>query len=307
MSETDSLSTKTSTVKEKNETTRGATTPGTLRTSNPDLSLKIQEAPSPGQKRKRGVVIPETPPDEESDKQQTSPVLDVVELPKRTILSCNQPEKIVLIVDTALDETCEENQEQPLAMLKQAIQMFLLNKSAIDERHQFALMSLNSNEANWLVDFTSDINLIVRELERLKDCAVEDIFDLNSVFDLIKENVTLEPVKEDQTVPPTFVVRVILCYARSYTIPQLTKTKEIECLLTSPYFTVDTVMIHEPPSSDNHCAKISKLLQEIDNKGFAYFFSVERKKSDLLVAMAKLLGHSLQRPIQSIAKYSIKG
>lgn len=233
------------------------------------------------------------------------------EIPERTVMPCNQQEKIILVVDTALDENSSEFQLQggvscmPLTILKRGIEMFLVNKSMIDQRHQYALVTLNENEANWVLDFTSDINKVLKELHCVKECNAEDIFNLNSLFDVINEHVTLEPVKEDSMIPPAYVVRTILLYARSYTLPELSKIEEVESLLTSPYFTFDVLFTHEPPNTDNNCAKIAKLLQEIDVKGFAYFFSVARNAPDLFVAMAKLLSHPLQRPVQRVAKYGI--
>lgn len=233
------------------------------------------------------------------------------EIPERTVIPCNQPEKIVLVVDTALDENCTEFKTQdgesctPLMMLARGIEMFLRNKCAIDPRHQYALIILNENEAKWMLDFTSDANRVLKVLHSLEECNTEDIFSLNSLFDAINEHVMLEPAKEDLMIPPGYIVRAILFYARSYTLPEITRSEEVESLLSSPYFTFDILMTHEPPDTANKCANISKVLQNIDTKGFAYFFSVARNTADLYVAMAKLLSHPLQRPVQRVAKYTI--
>lgn len=233
------------------------------------------------------------------------------EIPERSVMPCNQLEKIIFVVDTALDDNCSLFQLNegvtctPLALLKRAIEMFLTSKSAFDQKHQYALVVLNENESNWILDFTADVNKFLKELYALKECHAEDIFNLNSLFNVINEYVSLEPVKDDSMIPPAYVVRTVLCYARSYTLPELTKTEEVENLLNSPYFTFDILMTHEPPNTDNNCAKIAKILQEIDVKGFAYFFSVARSAPGLFVAMAKLLSHPLQRPIQRLANYKL--
>lgn len=235
-----------------------------------------------------------------------------IQIPERSVMPCNQPEKIVLVVDTAVDENFSEFHLAdgvsctPLVMLKRGIEMFVLNKNAIDRRHQFALVVLNENAAIWILDFTNDVVKVLKYLQGLRECNAEDIFDLNSVFDVIEEEVSLDGLKVDSVIPPAFVVRVILFYARSYTLPELTMSEEVAGLLNSPYFTFDVLMTHEPPSADNNSAKIAKVLREIDIKGFGYFFSVARNAVDLFVGMAKLLSHPLQRPVQSIANYRIE-
>lgn len=234
-----------------------------------------------------------------------------VKTPERSVLPCNQPERIILVVDTALDENSSEFHLQedvtcvPLEMLKLGIEIFLTNKNAIDQKHQYALVILNENEANWILNFTSDVKKVLKELHSLNECNAEDIFNLNSVFDVINENVNLEFINDEAMVPPAYIVRTILFYARSYTIPELTRTEYVEKLLNSPYFTFDILMTHEPPNTDNNCGKIAKILQEIDVKGFSYVFSVARDAPELFTVMAKLLSHPLQRPVQHAAKYNI--
>lgn len=270
---------------------------------------------------------PEPPKEEEKDADDDTVINDSAneeisfiendneidfEIPERSVMPCNQLEKIIFVVDTALDDNCSLFQLKetvtftPLALLKRAIEMFLTSKSLFDQKHQYALVVLNENESTWVLDFTNDVNRFLKELFALKECHAEDIFNLNSLFDVINENVILEPVKDDDSmIPPAFVVRTILCYARSYTLPELRKTEVVESFLNSPYFTFDILMTHEPPNTDNNCAKIAKILQEIDVKGFAYFFSVARSAPELFVAMAKLLSHPLQRPIQRLANYKL--
>lgn len=234
-----------------------------------------------------------------------------ITIPQRTLPSSNVPEKIVIVLDRALDENCTSfeimsgKKYSPLFMLQHAIKLFLHNKIAIDNQHEFALVFLNENSATWIHDFTSSPQDIIRTMQSDTECEPEDIFDLNSLFGLIAKRVELDIPKNNLLVPPTFVVRTVLLYGRSYSIPQLSKMNEIKELLDSPYFTLDVIMTHEPPSSGNHCSKIFKVLQEIDTKGFGYSFSVSRNASDLHLAMAKILSHPLQRMHQLNAKYDI--
>jgi len=237
----------------------------------------------------------------------------IIDTPQRSLPTYNVPEKIIIVLDRASDENCTNFEMSsgknytPLFMLQHALQIFLFNKSFIDNRHEFALISLNESTAAWVHNFTNSAQDIIASVKAITEfpCEPEDIFDLNSVFDIINKEVDLSPPNADPTIPRAEIVRTILLYGRSYSIPQLTKTNEIEKLLSSPQFTVDVVMTHEPPDSANHCDRIFKSLQEIDTKGFAYSFSVSRNASELHSAMGKILSHPLQRPYQPGAKYDI--
>lgn len=233
------------------------------------------------------------------------------EIPERSLPSYNLPEKIVIVIDTAQDEVSTDfqlsngNSCTPLSMLKCAIEIFLHNKHSIDDNHEYALVILNENTASWILDFTNNIQDILKSLRNLEDCHTEDIFDLNSLFDVINKNIAIPCTKASLVVPPQYVVRAIMLYGRSFTVPQLTRTNEIDNILSSPYFTFDVLMTHEPPSADNNCNKIFKVFQNLDTKGFAYFFTVSRNVIALHTAMAKLLSHPLQRPVQKQANYTV--
>lgn len=229
----------------------------------------------------------------------------------RTLPNYNVPEKIIIVLDHACDENITDfemnsgKKYTPLFMLQHALKIFLHSKSSIDSKHEYALMLLNANSATWVHSFTNSPQDILASLEGIIEtpCEPEDIFNLNTIFNLIKEEVELCPSQED--VPPAYVVRVILLYGRSYSIPQLQRTMEIEELLSSPYFIVDVIMTHEPPDSANHCERIFKALQQIDIKGYGYSFSVSRNASDLHCAMAKILSHPLQRIHQQDINYDM--
>lgn len=236
---------------------------------------------------------------------------DIIKIPVRMLPSYNVPEKIVIILDRAEDEVStffelnNGSKLKPLDMLKDALKFFLNNKNAIDNKHEFALVTLNENSASWAHDFTSNVQNIIQELNDVEECETEDIFDMGTVFDLINKNVTVPTPKADLIIPPPFVVRAIFLYNRSITMPQIKLTEEISDLLTSPYFTFDVTMTHEIPDSSNKCNLIFKELQQLDTKGFAFFFPVSRSPSLLYVAMAKLLSHPLQRCAQKDANYKL--
>lgn len=239
---------------------------------------------------------------------QISKEAELVNTVERAVPAYNVPEKIVIAIDISQDEIYSNFKLsngvscKPLAMLKRAIHLFLYNKQALDTAHQYALVLLNENTASWILDFTSNVKAFLAELDKIEECTTEDIFNLNSLFNVINENVSIPHESKEESVPPPYVVRVILFYGRSYTLPKIDRS-EASMLLDSAYFTLDILMTHEPVNTNNYCAEILKILENLDTKGFGYFFTVARNPLLLLTSTAKLLSHPLQRPIQSQAKY----
>lgn len=234
---------------------------------------------------------------------------------KCTLPMVNVKEKIIIVLDRAEEDICTPfklpNFEQihPLAMLKRGIELFLHNKQRINKKHEYAFLVLNEDSVSWLVDFTNNINNIIKALGYVDACkTTEDIFNLNLLFDIISQHIQVpELYKEENVVmPPNYVVRIILFYGRSYTIPQIEQTPEIKEFLKAPYLTLDMVMTHESIDGDNKCHQIATVLQNLDQKGFSYFFSVERDMKTLFNSMGRLLGHPLQRPIQKGGIYAMK-
>ncbi|KAK5650062.1 hypothetical protein RI129_001091 [Pyrocoelia pectoralis] len=229
------------------------------------------------------------------------------------LLSYNVPEKIIIVLDRGYDENCtyfelnSNKKYSPLFMLQHALKIFLHNKSQINSEHQFSIIQLDEYSATWVHDFTNSVQDILASVRSITDvpCETEDIFDLNKVFDIINDKLELSSLSYSTVNPPSYVVHIILLYGRSYSLPKLTRTPDVEKLLDSPYCTVDVVMTHEPPDSGNNCEQIFKSLQEIDMKGSSYAFSVSRNASDLHSAMAKILSHPLQRPHKATANYNL--
>ncbi|KAI4458123.1 hypothetical protein MML48_7g00007146 [Holotrichia oblita] len=236
---------------------------------------------------------------------------EVIKIPARKLPPYNVPEKIIIILDRAEDEvsTCFElnngNKLKPLDMLKDSVKFFLNMKNSFDNKHEFALITLNENSASWIHDFTNNIQSIIQKLKEIEECETEDIFDLGTVFDLINKNIKVPTQNSDLVIPPPFVVRALFLYNRSITMPEIELTDEISELLHSPYFTFDVAMTHEIPDSSNKCNLIFKELQQLDTKGFAYFFPISRSAALLYAAIAKLLSHPLQRCTQKDANYKI--
>jgi len=214
-------------------------------------------------------------------------------------------EHIVLVIDTAQDENCTPfiigNQKYtPLGMLRRAISIFIKLKHNINPHHEFAIIVMNESDARLALPFTNDSRKLNDCLNKLTECETEDVFDLNTVFKIIMEVEAPQPLAPG--IAPPYVLRTIIFYGRSYTLPEITITKELSMYLNHPFFTCDILMTHEPVEASNHCEKIFLILQNLDKKGTAYFFPVCRDLRRLHRCTGKLLAHPLQRPIQKLIK-----
>lgn len=219
--------------------------------------------------------------------------------------STNVPEKIILVIDRAQDEKItpfilHNKSFTPFSMLKRAVQIFIKLKHMINKNHEFAVVILNTNTVGWYLNFSNDIRRINSLLDKLGECEVEETFKLNSLFDEIFQNVELPDVRDN--VSPPYLVRTILCYGRSYTVPALEFSEGIKKNLQHPYFVCDILMTHEPVDKDNHCKQIFDILQNVDKKGYSYFLPVGRDTRRLHTYIAKLLAHPFQRPHQKLQK-----
>ncbi|KOC68924.1 BRISC and BRCA1-A complex member 1 [Habropoda laboriosa] len=200
----------------------------------------------------------------------------------------NSPEKIVFVIDTVRERNCTPfkfstgDNFMPLFMIKRIIENFICAKSIIQRSHEYALMTLNSHSAQWICDFTNNNNSIVNYLNLVNEDILEEdqtSYDLGQMFDKIREKLPL-PAKKDDTIIPTFVVRVILMYSRSNSIPKFHTAKYSLDILTKKIATLNTANL-------------------------SYILEVGRNAIKLHDNMAKLLAHPLQRPPQKDVCYAI--
>lgn len=230
---------------------------------------------------------------------------DVFEKCKEINLSSSCiPEKIIFVIDRAQDEEftpfeTKDTAFTPLSMLKRALNIFLKLKVTMGKKHEYAVIVLNENNAELILNFTSDVRKIWNVIDKVTECQVEDTFSMNCVFEEILALVEV-PEIIDAELPPEYMVRVIMLWNRSYTFPQLYRDDAIGKMLSNPYFICDVLMTHETIDKSNHCGKIFSLLQEIDIKGKSYFLPVARDTKRLHNCMARLLSHPLQRPLQKL-------
>ncbi|XP_031845415.1 BRISC and BRCA1-A complex member 1 isoform X2 [Nomia melanderi] len=233
----------------------------------------------------------------------------------RNLSGINLPEKILFVIDTVREKNCTPfklstgAEYMPLFMMKRVVENFVCIKSTIQRSHEYAIMTLNSQGARWICDFTSNIKSIVGHLDIIdEDTCEEDLsaYDLGQLFERIQSKVPLPPKKHTSTLLPTFVTRVILMYSRSNDIPKfLTSKKFFDNLTENWCFFIDVLYIHEPPDSKNLCEEIYAEMAMLDTANYSYILEVGKNAAKLHDNMAKLLAHPLQRPSQKDACYTI--
>uniref|UniRef100_A0A6P7GPU9 BRISC and BRCA1-A complex member 1-like isoform X3 n=1 Tax=Diabrotica virgifera virgifera TaxID=50390 RepID=A0A6P7GPU9_DIAVI len=259
---------------------------------------------SPNNEKEQKLLILIKPMSKTKDLLENLKKYDVFEeRSKFSLPNINVPEKIILVIDRAQDEHCTSFAEAngkytPLSMLRKSLHLFVNLKHSINKNHEFAIVLLNENTATWALPFTSELRKVNNCIEKITQCEVEDTFNMNLVFEEILPNIK---IPQDEIAPP-YIIRTIICYGRSYTIPEIKFSEKIVKLLDNPFFICDVLMTHEPVDDSNYCNKIFECLQNIDRKGISYFFPVGRSALRLHNSMAKLLGHGLQRPFQTFHK-----
>lgn len=247
--------------------------------------------------------------DIDTDKAETSAIptkntsISIRSLPVR-----NVPEKIIFCVDTGVTpenttfQVEKDNNYSVLTMLKRVIEMFVHNKSFIDSRHEYALLTIDSKDVNYIRDFSNNPTNIINDLEsdEIFECKTSEAFDISSILEKVLQNVNIPKPMNPLHLPPPYIVRLILLYSRSSF--SFNGRKKFEELLNNPYFTVDVIYIHEPCSE---AKQVFHRLQKLDDKQYSYQFHVGKNVTMLHDSMAKLLAHPLQRQIQSEACYEI--
>lgn len=229
----------------------------------------------------------------------------------RNVPELNLPEKILLVIDTVREQQCTPFKlgtgatYLPLFMIKRVVENFVGAKSTIQSGvHEYALMILDSRGASWLCDYTSNTKTVLNHLEGITEDVPDEeqrTYDLGSLFEVIHARIAT-PARSQ----PTFTSRVILIYGRSNSIPKFhTGQKYLTNLTENPYFFLDVLFAHEPPSDDNMCEAVYTEIAALDTTSFSYIFEVGRNAAKIHDNMAKLLAHPLQRPPQKDASYTL--
>ncbi|XP_038067992.1 BRISC and BRCA1-A complex member 1-like [Patiria miniata] len=237
------------------------------------------------------------------------------DVPALNLPHVNCPEKIVICIDLATEVnrlpfvTKDGSAHQPLEMIKKALNLFVETKSAINAKHEFALVLLQES-ALWIQDFTSDVDEFVNVLLDLTNDTTEcERCDLSSLFDVIHEKVQPPVIDDIECLPPPYIIRTLFVYGRSNCIPELNGIGENDqsqmSLSSSPYFFFDVFYVHEPPTEDNFCKEIYDVFLNLDIHNTSYIHEVGRDSSMLRHKMAMLIAHPLQRPQQTQCEYKI--
>eukprot|EP00800_Vazella_pourtalesii_P013722 TRINITY_DN3338_c0_g2_i4.p1 TRINITY_DN3338_c0_g2~~TRINITY_DN3338_c0_g2_i4.p1 ORF type:complete len:183 (-),score=35.65 TRINITY_DN3338_c0_g2_i4:112-585(-) len=125
---------------------------------------------------------------------------DRINYPQLNDVYCSLPavsctEKIIICMDPSMETAGHvlkskegSNQESLINICKNALEMFICTKSAINKRHQFGLITL-CNSAAWTRDPSSAKDEVIRDMRHLDPIDVEDIFDLTTLFAVVKNRV----------------------------------------------------------------------------------------------------------------------
>ncbi|XP_020381294.2 BRISC and BRCA1-A complex member 1 isoform X1 [Rhincodon typus] len=226
----------------------------------------------------------------------------------------NCPEKVIICLDLSEEMSLQKldsmngSKTNALNIAQKMIEMFVRTKHKIDKRHEFALVVVN-DEVTWLSGFTSDPREVCSCLYDL-DTNVCESFNLDGLFKLIQQKIELPVTENIQTIPPPYIIRMILVYIRTPCHPQSISIERLNKILQSPYFFFDTIYIHngtEEMDEDSSCKEVCLFFNNLDTKGTSYKYDVSLtgQAVELHNCMAKLLAHPLQRPVQTHAVYSL--
>nr|XP_033812584.1 BRISC and BRCA1-A complex member 1 [Geotrypetes seraphini]XP_033812585.1 BRISC and BRCA1-A complex member 1 [Geotrypetes seraphini] len=226
----------------------------------------------------------------------------------------NCPEKVIICLDLSEEmssqklESFNGSKMNTLNISQKMIEMFVRTKHKIDKRHEFALVVVN-DDAAWLSGFTSDPREVCSCLYDLETNICES-FNLEGLFNLIQQRSEFPATENIQTIPPPYVIRMILIYSRPASQLQFSMTDSMKKLLHCPYFFFDLVYIHngaEEKEDEMSWKDMYNLFGTLDTKGtnYKYEVSLNSPAVELHNCMAKLLAHPLQRPFQMHAAYSL--
>ncbi|XP_022117885.1 BRISC and BRCA1-A complex member 1 [Pieris rapae] len=230
---------------------------------------------------------------------------------KPNLPNINVPEKIIVCLDV-----CCDNQNSlyrlgdgttfsPLNMLKRVLDFFIHSKHTINKRTEFALIILKDASAFLVQNFTNNVRDIIHTIDFVNaEESVSETFDFKHVFDIIKQEVEIPEYKQSECIiPPPYIVRMVVLYARSKCVPLIAQDDSyLTFLKVQMYFYIDILFAHEDECNLFKCEEIYDALQNLDN-GYSYVFEVSRNAAKIHESIAKLLAHPLQRLLQKNTDY----
>lgn len=231
---------------------------------------------------------------------------------KPNVPNVNVPEKIIICLDVCYDDQNslfrlgDGTTYTPINMLKRVLEFFVHSKHAINKRTEFSLIAMQDDSACFVQNFTHNLKDILNAIDYVNaEESKSETFDFQKTFQIIKQEVEIPQYKQSECIiPPPYVVRMIVLYARSNCIPVITQEDSyFNYLKKQVYFYIDILLAHEEDCALYKCAEVYDSLQDLDD-GYSYVFEVSKNAAKIHDCIAKLLAHPLQRPLQKNTDYA---
>ena len=166
----------------------------------------------------------------------------------------------------------------------------------MSSKHEIALC-IATEEAEWLADFTSDADALVRLILNLAPRTINfPSFDISSLFAQVEAHAPLPEVDAETGAPP-HVVRAVLFYGRSAAKPSYTMFPDlVPSMMDNPAFFFDALYLHQKPSATADPQGVFDALTAIDTRGTdSYFLEDSKNLRRMILHVTMLLAHPLQR------------
>ncbi|XP_046963091.1 BRISC and BRCA1-A complex member 1-like isoform X2 [Vanessa cardui] len=236
----------------------------------------------------------------------------IANLQKPNLPNVNVPEKIIICLDVCYDDPSslfrlgDGTTYTSINMLKRVLDFFIHSKNAINKRTEFALVVLKDTVPYFVQNFTNNLKDILSAIDYVNaEESKSESFDFQKLFEILKQEVEIPDYKQsDCIIPPPYVVRMIVLFARSNCIPVISQEDPyFNFLKKQLYFYIDILLAHEEDCALYKCAEVYDSLQDLDN-GYSYVFEVSKNATKIHDCIAKLLAHPLQRPLQKNTDYT---
>ncbi|XP_023941294.1 BRISC and BRCA1-A complex member 1 [Bicyclus anynana] len=267
---------------------------------SPDISQETKESNSPKPKN--------TLTEEYANLQEQV----IANFQKHNLPNVNVPERIIICLDVCYEDKNsifrlnDGTTYTRINMLKRVLDFFIYSKHAINKKTEFALLALKNSEALFVQNFTNNIKDILNAVDYVNsEDSTSESFDFQKIFQILQDEVEIPEYKQAECIlPPPYVVRMIVLYARSNCIPIIPHEESyFNYLKKQLYFYIDILLVHKEDCALHKCEEVYDSLQDLDN-GYSYVFEVSRNATKVHDCIVKLLAHPLQRPLQKNTDYS---
>ncbi|XP_014225637.1 BRISC and BRCA1-A complex member 1-like [Trichogramma pretiosum] len=201
-------------------------------------------------------------------------------------------EKIIFVIDLVCEFGSDEIvKSHVLYMIKRAIEIFVHIKLDINANHKFAFITIDSNGAKWICNFSSDSKILMNALEdveQINETEPVQYFEVDSIFNVLSKQLNLHEMLTNNA------VRLILLYSRSFTLPKI-NTANLQKMIKYQHFFIDILYIHDPELSNSKCKEIHAQLSKLITNSNSYNMKSSYDPVDIHNFMSKLLSHPLQR------------